>query len=165
MFSSSFSQHNFAINVSLSFVRFKVLGSRFVSLSISILSDGQLSFAPLKIPKENRFPGHGVLLNNSRKLKRLNFFQVNLSGLRGGKEWPDMNTQSMFFSFKGGGERTSRVAALENAIISQFTFDENGSWIILRSFLCPADSHVLTSDEGSLNCYFWLKQLSHCSAS
>lgn len=60
MFSSIFFQHYFAINVSSSFVMFKVLASRFVSGSISIQNGG--IFCPFL--KKHRFPGHGVLLNN-----------------------------------------------------------------------------------------------------
>lgn len=48
MFPSSCCQHSFAINVSLSFVMFDVLGSRFVSLSISIQIGGQVSVAQKK---------------------------------------------------------------------------------------------------------------------
>lgn len=38
-----------------------------------------------------------------------------------------MNTYSMFFSLKDGWKRLSGIAALENPIISLFTFEENGS--------------------------------------
>lgn len=51
---------------------FKVLGSCFVTLSILVLSGAHVSFAPLKIPKTDRFPGHDVLQSYLfRKIKQL----------------------------------------------------------------------------------------------
>lgn len=108
MLSSSFSGNIFAINVSLPFIMLK-----FWAGGINIL------FAPLQMPKTNRFPGHGVLLSNL--FKKINFFfkffpsQFTLcSGRR--RIVRHKSLQHVLF-FKRWWEGTSRVAALENTSI------------------------------------------------